>query len=48
MARKIRFGYPREHKILGIGYSYTDLKFLGDCNIGIGISKDLPTDIKAS
>ena len=47
MTRRIRYGYPREQKILGIGYSYTDLKFLGESNVGIGVSKDLPADIKA-
>jgi hypothetical protein len=30
---------------LGIGYSYSDLKFLGECDVSISTSKDLPTDI---
>ena len=47
MAKRIRHGFPREQKILGIGYSYSDLKFLGESSIGIGLSKDLPADIKA-
>ena len=32
--------------MLGIGYSFTDLKFLGESNVSIGLSSDLPTDIK--
>ena len=47
MTRRVRNGYPREQKVLGIGYSYTDLKFLGESNVGIGVSQDLPADIKA-
>ena len=43
---QIRYSYPCGQKVLGIGYSYTDLKFLGESNVSIGLSSDLPTDIK--
>jgi hypothetical protein len=29
LTRNIRYSYPEDQKVLGIGYSYSDLKFLG-------------------
>lgn len=43
---KIRSSYPEEEKVLGIGYSYSDLKFLGEADVSISTCHDLPTDIK--
>lgn len=46
IARKIRISYIEDQKVLGIGYSYSDLKFLGESNVSISTCRDLPTDIK--
>ena len=46
LTNRIRHSYPDTQKVLGIGYSFTDLKFLGESNVSIGLSSDLPTDIK--
>lgn len=46
LTHQIRHSYPTKQKVLGIGYSFTDLKFLGESNVSIGLSSDLPTDIK--
>ena len=42
----IRTSYPEIEKVLGIGYSYSDLKFLGESDVSISTCQDLPTDIK--
>lgn len=44
----MRNRYPEEQKIIGIGSCFTDLKFLGESNISIGMESDLPTDLKAN
>lgn len=46
LANKIRSSYPDKNTVLAIGYSYDDLKFLGQSNLSISTSQDLPTDIK--
>jgi hypothetical protein len=44
--KKIRSSYPDIQKVLGVGYSYSDLKFLACSDISISTCRDLPTDIK--
>lgn len=44
---RIRVSYPDDQKVLGIGYSYSDLKFLGESDVSISTCQDLPTDVKA-
>lgn len=46
LTHKIRTSYPEKNTVLGIGYSYEDLKFLGESNVSISACQDLPTDIK--
>lgn len=46
LTHKIRSSYPDKNTVLGIGYSYDDLKFLGESNVSISTCPDLPTDIK--
>lgn len=43
---KIRSSFPNPEKVLGIGYSYSDLKFLASSDVSISTCQDLPTDIK--
>jgi hypothetical protein len=45
---KIRNSYPETQKVLGIGYSCTDVKFLGECNVSISACQDLFTDVKVT
>lgn len=46
LTHRIRTSFPEDQKVLGIGYSYTDLKYLGESNLSISTCQDLPTDIK--
>jgi hypothetical protein len=46
LTSKIRTAYPQPQKVLGIGYSCTDVKFLGECNVSISACQDLFTDVK--
>ena len=32
---------------MGIGYSYCDLRFLDEADVGIGLCPNLPTDVTA-
>ena len=45
LTQRLKNSYPRSHGVLGIGYSYNDLQFLAESDVGIGLSPNLPTDL---
>ena len=45
LTQRLKNSYPRSHGVLGIGYSYCDLQFLAESDVGIGLSPNLPTDL---